>query len=455
MDLQGDSAALHSGSVPGAIPIPRRSRAKVLEVVPEMTAKIDPSTGKQVMARNRRTRRLEPVMVSTGRWRLNGYYVAGKRVRRFYADEASAKADLERLKVEAGNVDAKTRHALANRNDLVQDAIRAHDLLKPHGLTVLEAAREHSECLGLLRPLGASLREVVTAFARNEQARRKSITIADLIVAFIADRQRTGKSKFYVDDLRKRLRRFEEWFGSDTMASDVTADGIVEWLGGLNVSPRTENNFLRNVGAAFSFALKRGFIGSNPFQAVDKSTEVQDPPQVLTPKEMASLLDHADPTLVPFLAIGGFAGLRPEEMRRLTWGNVDFESGLIEVEARKAKTAARRLVAMSDNLRAWLAPFRGADGPVVPANVRKLRLAAMAAAKIGGWPVDVLRHSFGSYHLAQHQDAAKTALEMGHTTTKTLFEHYRNLVKPAAARAWWSILSAKAAKNVVSITQVA
>lgn len=433
MNLQDDSATLQ----PTAI-IPRRSRSKTLEVVRDMTAKIDQTTGKPVMVRNRSTKKLEPVMVPTGRWRLSGYYIAGKRVRRYYMTEADAVADLERIQTEQGNVDAKTRHVLANRNDLVQDAIRAVAML-PAPLTLLEGVREYSECLTALTPYHANLRDVVAAFVKAEEARRKSIGIGELVQAFIADRERTGMSKFYVDDLRKRLRRLEEWIGSNTMASDLTPEAVVEWLDTLDVSKVTKNNFHRAASAAFSFAFKRKHIASNPFRAVDKAKVDDKPPEVFAPKLMQTFLEKADSKLVPFIAIGGFAGVRPEELRRMTWANVDFDAGLIEVEARHSKTAQRRLVTMSENLKAWLAPYREAKGQVVPANVRKLRVAAMEAAKIKTWPVDVLRHSFGSYHLAMHDNAAKTALEMGHSTTATLFKHYRNLVKPEAAKAWWSI----------------
>ncbi len=40
-----------------------------------------------------------------------------------------------------------------------------------------------------------------------------------------------------------------------------------------------------------------------------------------------------------------------------------------------------------------------------------------------------MRHTFGSMYLAMHEDGAKTALQMGHTSQAVLFfEHYRNLV---------------------------
>jgi integrase len=50
-----------------------------------------------------------------------------------------------------------------------------------------------------------------------------------------------------------------------------------------------------------------------------------------------------------------------------------------------------------------------------------------------------LRHSFASYHLAHFQDAAKLALELGHTKQELLFQHYQELVTPEVAAKYWDI----------------
>ena len=64
----------------------------------------------------------------------------------------------------------------------------------------------------------------------------------------------------------------------------------------------------------------------------------------------------------------------------------------------------------------------------------------VALAKAGyDFPRNTLRHSFASYHLALHHDAAKAALEIGHNTTDILFRHYRELVTPEDARDWFMI----------------
>ena len=46
---------------------------------------------------------------------------------------------------------------------------------------------------------------------------------------------------------------------------------------------------------------------------------------------------------------------------------------------------------------------------------------------------------FASYLLADTQDAARVALQLGHSESRTLFAHYRELVKPEEAKAFWRI----------------
>jgi integrase len=154
--------------------------------------------------------------------------------------------------------------------------------------------------------------------------------------------------------------------------------------------------------------------------------------------------------------IGLFAGLRREEIARLDWREIDLERGYIEVKAASAKTAQRRLVSVSDNLRAWLAPFRQLAGAVRPTSItyRRKFAAALKAAKIEHWPHNGLRHSFASYHLALHQDAAKTSLELGHMQSAILFGHYRELVRPDEAKLFWQIYPPKGSAMAAKVMKL-
>jgi hypothetical protein len=56
----------------------------------------------------------------------------------------------------------------------------------------------------------------------------------------------------------------------------------------------------------------------------------------------------------------------------------------------------------------------GALLPVV--NFRRKWWVPSRAMSWKEWPYDILRYSYGSYHLAKHRTAALTAVQMGHKT---------------------------------------
>jgi integrase len=173
--------------------------------------------------------------------------------------------------------------------------------------------------------------------------------------------------------------------------------------------------------------------------------------EIFRPNDFVELISAADTEVVPFLAIGAFTGLRHAEILRLDWEDIRFAQGFVEVKAKKAKTAQRRLVPIQPNLAAWLTPYHKRTGKVCP-WIRIGRTASVLAKDHGiDWPNNGLRHSYASYRLAQCQDAAKVALEMGNSPSM-IFRHYREVVTPQEAAAWWNIFPERAA-NVVPISR--
>jgi hypothetical protein len=125
------------------------------------------------------------------------------------------------------------------------------------------------------------------------------------------------------------------------------------------------------------------------------------------------------------------------------------------VKSAKSKTGSRRLIPISDNLRAWIQPLAARSGPVAPVGLRFRFDAVKEAAGFKEWPANCMRHSYASYRLAQCHDAAKVSLEMGNSP-QMIFAHYRELVKPKDARRFWSIKpSGDAGKKIVSIGKAA
>jgi integrase len=344
-----------------------------------------------------------------------GYREAGKRKRSFFETKEQAQS-----------------FASFKNAELVRDG-KAHAEF-PAALRVM--AQNATE---RLKPFSKTIDDAVDYYVAHLEASARSITVAKLVPQLITAKETDGLSKRYVYDLRSRLPRFASAFG-EQMVATITAKEIDSWLRSLPVGPTTRNNFRRVLVTFFSGAMALGYAVDNPAAKTAKAKELDTPPRTLTVAQTANLLVNATPQLLPYVAIGLFAGLRPAELERLDWKDVHFDGEqLIEITAAKSKTARRRFVKIQPNLREWLAPVRKRSGKVTPDDLGRQWGALREAAGIKDWPGNALRHSFASYHLAHFRDAAALALEMGHTDSGMIFGHYRQLVRPKDAERYWNL----------------
>jgi integrase len=349
------------------------------------------------------------------KWTLAGYYINGKRVRRFFTTKDEAQTFAQQLQVKAENLGSRAVH-IDQRLHVM--AIEAHDRLAAHGKTLADAT---------------------DFYCKHLDAIQRSCTLNELVTGFLQNKELDGKRERTIQDFRNRLGRFQRKFGGQSVAAITTRD-CEDWLRTLRVSGRTRNNYRRVLSVLFGYAVARGFSGDNAITKTTKAKVTDKPVEVLTPEQTRRLLESATSEILPYIAIGAFGGLRPAEISRLDWSEVHLDRNFIEVSAAKSKTASRRLVTILPNLKAWLEPLARKEGAVSPPNTRVNVDAARKKAGIDPWPQNGLRHSFASYHLAAHQNAPALALELGHTTTAMLFGHYREVVTPEDARAYWEIV---------------
>jgi integrase len=352
------------------------------------------------------------------------YREAGKRKRSFFETEAQAKSF------------AGFKNAELQRNGMEHAEF-------PTSLRIMA-----QECKDRLSAYGKTIKEATDFFVAHLKASEKSCTAVELVDNLVEAKEKDGASQRHVDDLRSRLNIFAEKFDGQQVAT-ITSAEIDDWLRSLKVSPVTRNHYRRLIVLAFNFAVQRGYASANPAEKTAKAKEPKADIGILSVTESARLLESATPDILPYIAIGLFAGLRRAELQRLDWSEIDFESGLIEVTAEKSKTARRRFVTMQPNLREWLMPLRKQKSDVTPSeNFRQWFDQAREAAGIMEWPENALRHSFASYHLAHFKNGASTALELGHHDSRVTFAHYRELVKPKEAERYWNIRPATTEKIV-------
>jgi integrase len=301
-----------------------------------------------------------------------------------------------------------------------------------------------------LQPFKKTIDDAVEHYVAYLTASERSCGAAQLVEEMIAAKERDGCSIRHVDDLRSRLKIFAVQFADQPVAAISTAE-LDDWLRAIPVAAATRNHYRNLTVQAFNFAVGRGYATNNPATKTAKARTPKTKPGILTVEQATALLVNASPVMLPYFAIGLFAGLRRAEIERLDWSECDFDSGHIEVTAEKSKSKqANRFVTLQANLRAWLTPVRKLRGYVAPQeNFQVLFDESRKAAGIKEWPDNALRHSFASYHVAHFRDAKGLALEMGHTDSGMLFNHYRALVKPKEADRYWNIKPV-ASKKVVA-----
>src|SRR5262252_4781703 len=348
----------------------------------------------------------------------------------------------------------KGRKFFKTRAEAEAEALRQRTLLERHSRALIGLSqREMSDIMAAREKLAQYSETIVDAAEFRvdylERVRRCNVTVAQLANEVVEAKRKDGRAPSYVYDLNLKLSRFCRDFGDRPVAA-VTVEEIDKWLRELDYSPKSRADYRANVGVLFSQAERLGMIDRNPVLRTAKPKLVDSPPEIFAVEELRALLETANretPEVLPMLTIGAFAGLRDAEIKRLDWSEVDLARGYIEVKAAKAKSARRRIIPIQLNLAAWLAPYSGKKGMVVPVNARKKLDTVRKAAGLARWPKNGLRHSFASYRLAAIHDAPRVASELGHMSPQMLYSTYREVVLPQEADRYCEIAPADQAAN--------
>jgi len=317
-----------------------------------------------------------------------------------------------------------------------------------------ETRAEAAKCLEWLRPYGAGLSEAVQYYVEHVLRFCDAPTVAEIIQRMVSDAKSLRRREQTVKELRNRLGRFAVQFGTRRL-STITLPELEGYLSNPALSARTQVNDSVKMSQLYNYAIRHGWAEANLTDRIVRPTPEDKEPAIFKPEQAAKVLEHAPAhDLLPYVALGLFAGLRPMELQRLDWSAVRLGERSIIIGTGVAKKRTRRVVEISETLAAWLAPYAKERGPVVEqVNFRKRLDALRAGAKVAPWPANGFRHSFGTYHLAAHGDAIKTAGLMGHRDPGVLHNHYKALVTKAEAERFWALRPPTPAANVIPMKQ--
>lgn len=349
--------------------------------------------------------------------------INGKRHRKQFRTKSEALAHAKIIEIKILNEGSA---AMSLSPELRIDASQAFEILKQYKASLFDAAKYYSEHF-LEFEDAPTIREIAdkcVGVARKKNLRPRSIS-----------------------DLKDRLNVFAESFGN-SKPCEIEHDDIEEWIhDNDDWKPQTKVNYLNKVTHLFKYAIKNNWARINPAGAIDKPSIDETEVEIFTVGEAKQLLVHSKEfDLLAYVALGLFAGMRSAEIFRIKWSGLKVDEDSVVISRDIAKKRSRRVIPMHECLKDWLELLERGKGPVVdPKAFRKRMKSLREKAGVAKWKNNGLRHSFGSYHLQAFGDDTETSIQLGHIGTDMIHKHYKALVSPKAAKAYWELTP----KNVV------
>jgi site-specific recombinase XerC len=348
-------------------------------------------------------------------------------------------------------------HSEAEALAYAEQIVRTRDNEGAAGFAELSMTerRDALEALAHLNRAGTLL-DAAILFMRERERRERLAAIPtgdEAINAYLsakrAEEQRGEISRLTLYEIESKMRIVREAFGA-VKVTEIDEAAVSAFIRKLPHAARGKANIRTKLSQFLNYCRREGkWITANPTESIKVRVKNGDV-KILAIPEVRQLLKAAQAcelpvSVVPYLAVQLFAGLRPFEAARLRWERIHFDSGQIEVLGETSKTRETRFAEMEPLLSEWLLPFRLPDGPITgPFFAETLRAVKAAAGFTFGeddsrpWPKDVLRHCFGSYWLAVHKDRAHLAELMG-TSLQMIKTHYKRAIPQSVAEGFWKL----------------
>jgi integrase/recombinase XerD len=160
-------------------------------------------------------------------------------------------------------------------------------------------------------------------------------------------------------------------------------------------------------------------------------------PCILTVEQSRQLLSSVPPRCKPYLILGMFAGVRSDEIVRMKWSDINFETNTVRVDG---KTRRRRIVPLEPIAAELLKACPRESESVTPSRstVRRWKRKAGKSYLGGRWRQDILRHTAASYLITKYQDVGKVAFWLGNSP-QIIMTHYHEPVAQNECEKFWSL----------------
>ena len=247
--------------------------------------------------------------------------------------------------------------------------------------------------------------------------------------------------------------------------NEVTAEMIRCYLNktkttkGSYFTNQTKLNRLTKIRQFFNYCMEkpREWLKENPCAGITITAESKEV-EILSNEQVITLLEAAirekekvQQVMVPYLVLGLFAGLRPEEAQKMRWEWIeplDEEKRIaqVKVPAEISKISESRYAELSEAGWNLIKPYLKQSGPIGWSRRAFRRIRDKAGFAGSAWPADCIRHTYASSWLAVHKDRAHLAEIMGNSPA-IIRKHYKRAIPVNDAEAYFQISIA----NLISV----
>ena len=330
--------------------------------------------------------------------------------------------------------------------ELSEEEMAALVLLKRSGVPALEAAQV--ACAAIKSGNGRTKRALRCIAAGVAELKKQERTVSfEKAVTFALEARRERRVRT-VYDFRYFTRRFMKRCPglARRRVRSITPQECAEYIEQAFDTPRQRQKARLILSGVFGTAVKRGWCDANPVARVEAPRVVEQHVPILTPQEIEQITTTAEAyrggSCAAAVGMMLYAGIRPHEVARLSWAQVDMQERAIYILPRHSKTGGARRVTIHKPLLRILREHRREEGEkICPANWlyhwRELRRAAGWDSPAHRWPQDALRHTFASYHLSHFRSFAELQLEIGHRDATLLRTRYVDQRPVVNADAFW------------------
>ncbi len=343
-------------------------------------------------------------------------------------------------------------HSQCAQNNQAQAAIH---LLKGSGLSLLDAARltlELIEATGSQRHDRARLHQAIQAGAQQLRLSERSVSFASALRSCLtAKAQRSPRTLRDINQTMSKLQQHSPELGECSIRSldSAQCEEILKRSYGHSAS-----RFIKaraNLSGVFTHAERKGWCDKNPIRQIPIPKLQEREIRALSYPEIKKLLKTAQQPMhracLPALGLMLYAGVRPEEVKRLSWGDIDWEERELIIAPRHSKTGGGRHIPLAAPLLQILSKShrinredKQSHSKFCPTQWEARWQHLRQSAGFSHWVPDVLRHSYASYHAKHYRDLPALQLSMGHRDIRLLLTRYVNLrgISRSDAKMFWA-----------------